>query len=308
MNNDKKVLYTTFGVAGGMGLGAAFASLLFLADNDRFMLLIASFFAVGGLLFLLRFIIEEFISPYIKRKKAAAKALGREGIKIMNKDKTAKLAYKGIYAIIKEDFPKAENYLQQALALAEVRQNQMFCIEWLIRLYEAMGNDGKLMWCFRKSVEYAPDNPEAQSRLGHAYFSEGKLDQSLYCFEQALRYDPNNGYSYFSIAKIQMLRGEDDKAFETLQKLLRINENHPLVHAELADYYAMQGDAEKAEEECKKAQLCGIQEPEELSRRVKAILSFNSTEYGENDLPSLFYRRIEPSYNGTVDDKWKAHD
>ena len=308
MNNDKKVLYTTFAFAGGIGIGAVFASLLFLADNNRFMFVIASFFAIGGLLFLTRYMIEEFISPYIRRKNAAAKALGREGIKIMHKDKTAQVAYKGIYSILKEDFPKAEDYLQQALAMADIRQNQTFCIEWLIKLYEAMGNESKLMWCFRKSVEYAPDNSEAQSRLGHAYFSEGKLDQAMYCFEQALKYDPNNGYSYFNIAKIQMLHGEDSKAYETLQKLLQINENHPLVHAELADYYAMQGDAEKAEEECKKAQLCGIREPEELSRRVKAILSFNSTEYGENDLPSLFYRRIEPSYNDTVDDKWRAHD
>ncbi len=245
------------------------------------------------LITLLAVIWTDVAVPHKARKNAARRALGKEGIKIMRRDETAKLAYKGIYALFSGRLPQSEEYLQQALAHSDVRNNQMFCVEWLIRLYEETENDAKLMWCYRKAAEYAPDNPETQSRLGHAYFSEGKLDQARYCFEQALRYDPNHGYSYFSIAKIQMLRGEDDKAFETLQKLVKINENHPLCHAELADWYAMRGDAENAEEECRKAQLCGIHDPEELNKRINAMLSFHKTDYDEKNLPELFYRRIE---------------
>ena len=245
------------------------------------------------LITLLAVIWTDVVNPHRAKKKAAQRALGKDGIKIMHRDETAKLAYKGIYAIFSGRFPQAEECLQQALAHSDVRHNQMFCVEWLIRLYEEMGNDSKLMWCYRKAAEYAPDNPEAQSRLGHAYFSEGKLDQAVYCFEQALRYDPNHGYSYFSIAKIQMIRGEDDKAFETLQKLVKINENHPLCHAELADWYAMGGDAEHAEEECRKAQLCGIHDPDELNKRINAMLSFHKTDYDDKNLPEMFYRKIE---------------
>lgn len=299
MNISNKVINTSFALLGGAGIGAAIAVMLCYSENFGFTLLFALTFAVGGLFYLTRFVMDEFVNPYLGRKRAAKQALGKEGIRVLSSDKTAKTAYRGILALFSAKFPKAEELLHEALAMADVRQNQMFCIEWLIKLYETMENDGKLMWCFRKSVEYAPDNPEAQSRLGHAYFSAGKLDQAMYCFEQALRYDPNNGYSYFSMAKIQMLRGEDEKAFDTLQKLLKINENHPLVHAELADYYAMQGNAELAEEECKKSQLCGIQDPEDLSRRIKAILGFSNAEYSEKDLPAMFYRRIEkPAENG----------
>ena len=211
---------------------------------------------------------------------------------MLRHDKTAKLAYKGIYALLDGKYPEAESFLQEALAQADVRQNQMFCVEWLIKLYEAMENESKIRWCFRKAVEYSPDNPEAQSRLGHAYFSEGNLDKAEYCFEQALRYDPNNGYSYYSLVKIYLVRGEDEKAYETLEKLIKINENHPLAHSEFANYYAMQGNREKAEEECKKAQLCGFKEPDELNRRINAILSFNETEFSGEDLPSLYYRKI----------------
>lgn len=235
-----------------------------------------------------------FLTPYIQRRRAAMRALGKHGITKIRKDPTAKLAYNGIYAFFKENFSKSEEYLNLALSRSDVRQNQLFCIEWLIHLYEAAGNNSKLLWCFRKAAEYAPDDPEAQSRLGHAYFIDGKLDKAMYCFEQALHFDPNNGYSYYSIAKIHMVRGEDKLAEETLNTLIKINENHPLVYAELATIAAMHGETEKIEEYYKKALLCGYKEPEELNKRITAIMKFGCAEnVSGEDLPRDYYRRIE---------------
>ncbi len=276
----------------GMGLGVAFCA-MFMPEDRNFLISITIFFAIFVGILLVIFLMGKFLIPYINRRKAAVRALGKDGMKILRRDKTAKLAYKGIYALLCGKYPDAESYLQEALAQADVRQNQVFCVEWLIKLYEAMENESKIRWCIRKAVEYSPDNPEAQSRLGHAYFAEGNLDKAEYCFEQALRYDSNNGYSYYSLVKIYLVRGEDERAFETLEKLIKINENHPLAHSEFANYYAMKGNREKAEEECKKAQLCGFKDPEELNRRINAILSFNETEFSGEDLPSLYYRRIE---------------
>jgi len=275
------------------------AMILYLPDDVPFLVTVGGLSAIAAFLSLTTLVLSEFVIPYRSKKKAAIRALGKDGIKIMRHDETAKLAYKGIYAIMDGKYPQAEEYLQQALAHSEIRQNQMFCIEWLIRLYEAMENESKLLWCYRKSVEFSPDNPDAQSRLGHAYFADGKLDQALYCFEQALRYDPNNGYSYFSIAQIRLIRGEDEAAFETLQQLVKINENHPLCHAELADYYALQGNREKAEEECKKSQLCGFKDPDELNRRINAMLSFNETKFTGGDLPTRYFRKIENPDGGS---------
>ncbi len=90
-----------------------------------------------------------------------------------------------------------------------------------------------------------------------------------------------------------MIRGEDDKAYETLKNLLKVNEQHPLCHAALADYYAMKGDKVKAEEECKKAVLSGIHNPDDLNKRINAMLSFHTTEFSGEDLPSIYYRKIE---------------
>lgn len=273
--------------------------ILYLPDDVPFLATLGGLFGFSAFLSLLTFVLSNFLIPYRNKKNAAIRALGKDGIKIMRHDETAKLAYKGIYAIMDGKYPQAEELLQQALAHSDIRQNQMFCVEWLIRLYEAMDNESKLLWCYRKSVEFSPDNPDAQSRLGHAYFADGKLDQALYCFEQALRYDPNNGYSYFSIAQIQLIRGQDAEAFETLQQLVKINENHPLCHAELADYYALQGNREKAEEECKKSQLCGFKDPDELNRRINAMLSFNETTFTDDDLPTRYFRKIEKSDGGS---------
>ncbi len=121
---------------------------------------------------------------------------------------------------------------------------------------------------------------------------EGKLSSAEYCFQQALEYDPNHGYSYFSLAKIYMVHCEDDKALETLQKLVTIQENHPLVYAELATWYAIHDDEEKCRECYEKALLCGYKDPEELSRRMTALHTFNHAENATGeDLPREYYKR-----------------
>ncbi len=227
-------------------------------------------------------------------RRAALKALGAKGIRKVRHDGAAKYAYKGIVKLFQGKFPDADDYLQKALSLATVRQNQMFCTEWLIKLYEATNNDARMLWCFRKASEFAPDDPEVQSRLGHAYYADGKLSNAEYCFEQALRYDPNHGYSYYSLAKIYMVRGEDERAVQTLEKLKTIQENHPLVYAELAVVYAMHDDEEKSRENYEKAILCGYKEPELLSKRMTAIRSFNHADGADgSNLPREYFRRIE---------------
>lgn len=290
--DNKKMKNNIVSCLFGVFLGAALA-MFWIPDDSDFMFLTFFVSVCGILLSLIWTVLQELVFPLLSRRRAALRALGKDGIRIVHKDTVAKLAYKGIYALMKGDYPKAEGFLQQALARSDIRQNQCFCVEWLIHLYETTEDESKLMWCYRKAVEMAPDNPEAQSRLGHSYFTSGYLDKAEYCFEQAIRYDANNGFSYFSLSKIYMMRGEDDKAYETLQKLVKVNEQHPLCHAAFADYYAMQGDKLKAEEECKKAVLAGIHNPDELNKRINAILSFNTTEFTGDDLPSIYYRKIE---------------
>lgn len=292
MNNNKKKISVDVIVI----IAIVFFILLFLFllyPDTTMMIYVASAGFVCCLSLLFKSIIENFIAPYINRRNAALRALGKEGIRIVRKDEVAKLAYKGIYSLLKGRIPEAEDYLQQSLAQSDVRQNQLFCVEWLIRLYESAENNAKLMWGYRTAVELAPENPESQSRLAQAYYSAGHLDKAIYHFEQALRYDANNGYAYFSLAKIYLIRDDMKKAYEMLEMLKKVNEHHPLCYVAFADYYAMNGEKEKAEEAVKKAELCGVHEPEELNKRINAMVSFHTTDWSEKDLPAIYYRKVD---------------
>lgn len=242
----------------------------------------------------IKLVIDEVISPKIHHRKTAVKALGINGFRLAMTDKAAKTAFRGVYYFIEGKYTRAEETLEKALSMAENNNNRLFCTEWLRRVYEETGNDPKELWCMRRIVELAPDQPVAQSRLGHAYFVDGNLDRAMECFEQAIHFDPNHGFAYYNIAKIHMIRGEDDKAIEVLNKLLTINESHPLVYAELATIYAMHNDEEKSQEYYKKAVFCGYKEPEQLEHSIHAVLCFNCGQpFSGSDLPGEYYRRVE---------------
>lgn len=247
-----------------------------------------------------------FVKEKAAMRRAALRALGKHGLKVMVNDESARVAYKGIVKLFQGIYPIAEELLLKSLSMAGVRQNQLFCVEWLVKLYEETENEARLLWAFRKAAEVAPDNPEVQSRLGHAYYADGKLENAEYCFEQALKYDPNHGYSYYSLSLIYMLRGEDDRALETLKKLETIQAGHPLVQAELATWYAMHDDEKSAEEHYDKAILCGYKEPEQLSKRMTALRMFNHAEEADGeDLPANYYRRIEKEEPQDTEEKDK---
>ena len=93
--------------------------------------------------------IQVTIVPFFKIRRAAFKALGRHGITVVMRDKTARTCYKGITALMKGNVVKAEKLLDEALSRSDIRQNQLFCVEWLGHLYEETNNRPKLKWCYR---------------------------------------------------------------------------------------------------------------------------------------------------------------
>ena len=194
--------------------------ILFLCDEKYNLMCMSGIILCGmTLVVVVLSMIFSLIKEKIDLRRAALKALGKHGLKVVASDESARVAYKGIVKLFQGNYPDAEELLMKSLSMASVRQNQLFCVEWLIKLYEETESEPRLLWAFRKAAEVAPDNPEIQSRLGHAYYADGKLENAEYCFEQALKYDPNHGYSYYSLSLIYMLRGEDDRALETLKKL-----------------------------------------------------------------------------------------
>ncbi len=290
MNKTKLIIGAAAAFGGVIGF---FILLLVLSQEGGNSL--SALLVVGGIIFAgiaVCFGTDVLVTMFNTRRRAM-KAIGKGGINIVMKDKTAKIAYKGICKFLDGDMQKAEEYLTKAHSLADVRNNQLFCLEWLGRLYEEVGDEAKILWCHRKAVDYAPDVPSYQSRLGFDYFRDGKLDKAMYCFEQAVKYDPNDGFSRYNIACIKAIRGDEEQAIEDLKTLAGIQENHPLVFAELATIYAMRGDKENCREAYDKAILCGYNEPDRLSEKITAIFAFNANEhYSWEDLPRNYYRYI----------------
>ena len=135
------VLSIFVGIVIGVLLGLWFFSENCDIDAVIVILLLVTFSITGVTICIL---MDSLLVPFLARRRASIRALGKEGMRLVYKDSVARLAYKGIYQIMKGDYPKAEDYLQQSLAQADIRQNQLFCVEWLIRLYEAIENDSKL--------------------------------------------------------------------------------------------------------------------------------------------------------------------
>lgn len=287
------------------GAAAVFTIVLLLwlmGDSLELALWTGVFVGAEAVLIAAGFAVNYCIAPFIARRRSALKALGKDGITAVIRNPVARLAYKGVLELFKNNFPKAEEYLNLAFERSDIRNNQVFCLEWLIKLYEELDSP-KLMWCYRKAAELSPDSAEAQGRLGHAYYTNGEIDKALYCYEQVLKYNPNDGYSRYSIARAHILRGEDNKAFEEFNQLLKINEGHPMVYAELAVLYAMHGDEENAQLNFNKAQLCGYKDPDLLNKRITAVLNFAKAEASGEDLPYDYYRRIEKEENTEQSDE-----
>ncbi len=239
-------------------------------------------------------VLNETLFYHIRLRRKALRSLGKDGIKAVINDDTARLAFKGIYYFHKGDYAKAEEKLMLALDRSDNRNNQVFCTEWLYNLYEETSNDPRRLWAMRKAVEYSPDSVPAQLRLGHRYYADGNLENAMYCFKQAIKYDPINGYASYMIAKIHMIQGRDDEAIATLEGLLKSNESHPLVHAELAIFHAINKNDEQSREHYQKAIMCGYDDPHKLSAQITAINDFNNAEGATlDDLPSDYYRHIE---------------
>lgn len=241
-------------------------------------------------------LLVRYLMPRLFRSSAAISCLGKNSFGKLIRDPVARLAYRGVYAVLDNNPEKGVKYFEQALSQTSDTNNQLFCYEWMLRAYESdpENNQEKILWCFRKTAELAPDNVQVQCRLGQAYFSDGRLDNALHCFEQALRYNPLEGYALYMTAKIQLIRGEDEKCLETLNKLIEINESHPLVYGELAVYHAMHDELEQCDECFQKAVLCGYRESDELERRIDAIKRYRRGEtYNGENLPEDYYRRVE---------------
>ena len=125
----------------GFILGAGVTLIFAEPENHLFMVILLVLIALSLIFVSAKYIVSELVLPHMAKRRAALRALGKHGVRIIRHDDTAKIAYKGILALLNDDTAKAEELLQKALSLSDSRQNQLFCLEWLRNLYENQEND-----------------------------------------------------------------------------------------------------------------------------------------------------------------------
>ena len=75
---------------------------------------------------------------------------------------------------------------------------------------------------FRKAVEKAPGNANAQNLLAYSYRKSGKLDMAFKHYEEALRLDPKHRGAHEYIGEAYLMAGNLAKAEEHLKALERL--------------------------------------------------------------------------------------
>ena len=123
-----------------------FLGFMYAEGNENFRLMCISGLILGGgtAAALAASTLCSFAKESFSERRAALRALGKHGLRILRHDEGARCAYKGILMLMKARYPEAEEKLMRALSISDNRQNQLFCVEWLIKLYEAQENEGQL--------------------------------------------------------------------------------------------------------------------------------------------------------------------
>jgi len=123
--------------------------------------------------------------------------------------------------------------------------------------YKAMMNFERAIECFHRSIQLAPQNPDALDHLGRLYLEYGRHEQAKGIFQRLVKLNPNHlgahqalGYLYakelnwqkaidewnlilafqphredvlYQISKARIKLHQPDKAIKTLQRILEIN-------------------------------------------------------------------------------------
>ena len=93
---------------------------------------------------------------------------------------------------------------------------------------------------FRKAVEKAPGNANAQNLLAYAYRKSGNLDMAFKHYNEALRLDPDHRGAHEYIGEAYLMAGNLAKAEEHLKVLDRLClfgcEEYSLLKKSVADY------------------------------------------------------------------------
>lgn len=151
-----------------------------------------------------------FAALSFERRINARKGMRLEAKRIMGDDALiridpgAKLAYKGLTLFMRQEYEKAAEHFEKALALDICDDNKAFCFNWLSHCYYRLNRFKEVTAVNLRAVTALPTNDNMLWRYGDCCMLDGSFERAEYYFNLALRYNPNNSEVYIRLGRICM--------------------------------------------------------------------------------------------------------
>ncbi|MCL2633209.1 MAG: tetratricopeptide repeat protein [Oscillospiraceae bacterium] len=189
----------------------------------------------------------------------------------LHKDKGARLAHKGLCAFFRNNYGKALLYFEKAMEHSYVSQNNAFCLDWMIKCYDAQEKYDEALQCCIKAVNYAPSNIRTLFNIADRYSRAGRFDKAEYYYNTILKYDKDNVAAIFMLGAIHMGGERYEEANNQLSRVLEIDERFTSAAAELSVLSAIRDDQNQAEIYYNQVKDNNFRDLDRLEKRLTSI-------------------------------------
>ena len=131
----------------------------------------------------------------------------------------------GVLFSLKGDYAEAKNAYQMALACTWYKSDRMEIYNHLGNLLMATGQYGEAITNYQNSLELAPNQPEARTRLGQCFVGNRQPDRAAVEFQTAIRLQPDNAEAQLGLAMILESTGRNAEAQAHYWKTIELATN-----------------------------------------------------------------------------------
>ena len=204
------------------------------------------------------------------RVRATAKMCIGDEVSILL-DKGARLAYKGVYAFLNDDFSKALGYFEKATEYCYDSHNSAFCLDWMAQCYEMLEKPSDSLACRVKATQVQPSDIKSLFFLAEMYTRRGLFTKAEFYYSKILRYDSGNVAARFMLGTLYMGRGLYAQAEKQLTNALDMDGEFAAAAAELSVIMAIKGDYSRMESYFASVKAHKYEETGRLEKRLNSI-------------------------------------
>jgi tetratricopeptide (TPR) repeat protein len=184
-------------------------------------------------------------NSYLQLGEDAMAAVKLQGLAAAQPRSAAVQERLGFAAMKEKQFAKAEEYLEQSLAL---RPDFVPAMEDLVQLYGQQHRSDQIIVRLQQQVQRAPKQSALYQLLGNAFWDKGDLSAAEQAFLRALQQDPGAHIASFQLARIYAIQHKSQDAIARFQDTIKHAPDFLPAYVELATLYQKANAIEKAKQ------------------------------------------------------------